>query len=290
VTTIVVIGLLLAWRNVRAGRGDRIGALRMAGFIFLASLIADLLIADHQPSGVHEVAVLQRAIADALLWAAILYVLYLALEPFVRRRWPATLIASTRLLSGNVRDPMVGRDLLIGIVTGLTHIGIIAGTLWIMDRTSGIPYPPEGGGLAALAGTRFAIGHVVSAIAAGATYGFVYIVILVSFMLVLRRRILAAAGLALVMMLGYYMAIGRIMPSTVLITLMVVFITARYGLLAIAASQGTFFATFHYPYYGAGGWQATNLIPLLAILAFATWAFRNSLGGQSPFSASLLDE
>jgi len=41
-------------------------------------------------------------------------VLYVAVEPFVRRRWPQTLITWTRILSGEFRDPLVGRDILVG--------------------------------------------------------------------------------------------------------------------------------------------------------------------------------
>jgi serine/threonine-protein kinase len=42
------------------------------------------------------------------------WMLYLALEPFVRRRWPRILISWSRLISGEWCDPLVGRDVLIG--------------------------------------------------------------------------------------------------------------------------------------------------------------------------------
>ena len=42
------------------------------------------------------------------------WLLYIALEPYVRRRWPATLVSWSRLLAGGFRDPLVGRDLLAG--------------------------------------------------------------------------------------------------------------------------------------------------------------------------------
>ena len=40
--------------------------------------------------------------------------IYCALEPFVRRWWSEYLISWSRLLTGDFRDPMVGRDILIG--------------------------------------------------------------------------------------------------------------------------------------------------------------------------------
>src|SRR5215471_15409890 len=55
----------------------------------------------------------------ALSMGALLWVLYVAVEPYVRRRWPHTLITWTRLLSGEFRDPLVGRDILIGCAGGM---------------------------------------------------------------------------------------------------------------------------------------------------------------------------
>jgi hypothetical protein len=60
-----------------------------------------------------------------LLQCAILWALYLALEPFGRRFWPDGLLGWSRLLSGRVRDPRIGREILIGCV--------FAGTLMLVD-------------------------------------------------------------------------------------------------------------------------------------------------------------
>ncbi|MDP9190176.1 MAG: serine/threonine protein kinase [Acidobacteriota bacterium] len=289
-TIMLVVGLLLAWRNARVGRGDRSGALRVAVFMLLAGIAADLLTADHQPSGFHELWVVKRAIADNVFWAAVVYVLYLALEPFVRRRWPTALIASSRLLSGNARDPMVGRDVLIGMVCGLAHSGLIAAYLWMLDRRNALDPPPEVGFLDALGGSRFAFGSIPFMIASGALRGFIFIVVLVTFMLILRRRLPAAIGLGLVIMTGHYIAIGGITWASITIVTMMAFVTARYGLLAIAVAQATFMASFQYPFYTAGGWQSTNLIPIAAVIGFAIWAFYTSLGGQRAFATNLLDD
>ena len=43
-----------------------------------------------------------------------MWLIYIALEPFLRRRWPHRIISWNRLLRGNLRDPLVGRDILIG--------------------------------------------------------------------------------------------------------------------------------------------------------------------------------
>ena len=58
------------------------------------------------------------ALAWALLVASCCWVGYLAAEPYVRRRWPRVLVSWVRVLAGRVRDPLVGRDVLIGCVGG----------------------------------------------------------------------------------------------------------------------------------------------------------------------------
>ena len=54
-----------------------------------------------------------------LLITVALWLLYLALEPIVRRRWPDSLVSWTRLLRGRVLDPLVGRDVLLGVLGGI---------------------------------------------------------------------------------------------------------------------------------------------------------------------------
>jgi serine/threonine-protein kinase len=58
-------------------------------------------------------------VKGALLWSGIIWLIYLALEPFARKRWPVTLVSWGRLLSGNLRDPLIGRDLLIGVLAAV---------------------------------------------------------------------------------------------------------------------------------------------------------------------------
>ena len=47
-----------------------------------------------------------------------IWLFYIALEPYVRRFWPQLLIGWTRLISGRTRDPLVGREVLVGVAAG----------------------------------------------------------------------------------------------------------------------------------------------------------------------------
>ncbi|MBV8843790.1 MAG: serine/threonine protein kinase [Bryobacterales bacterium] len=109
---------LLAWRNARTGRGDRRGAFRVAGFLFLVSLLAFLAATHHVPT-VTEFVILFSALRYALAFAALGWVLYMGFEPQLRRRDPESLISWNRLLAGRLRDPMVGGHLLGGVAFGV---------------------------------------------------------------------------------------------------------------------------------------------------------------------------
>jgi tRNA A-37 threonylcarbamoyl transferase component Bud32 len=116
---------LLAWRNARVGRGDRRGAFRLASFVFLCTLVTGLLASHHVPTTV-EVSILFSALEAAVIMGTIAWVLYMAFEPQVRKTSPATLVSWSRVLSGWWRDPLVGRDLLVGITFGTAEVCITA--------------------------------------------------------------------------------------------------------------------------------------------------------------------
>src|SRR5579864_73700 len=68
------------------------------------------------------------AMATSLFNGTLFWMIYLALEPYVRRHWPHSIISWSRLIDGKVRDPAVGRDVLFGVVLG---------TLWTTISETG---------------------------------------------------------------------------------------------------------------------------------------------------------
>ena len=111
--SVLVGGAMLARRNLRLGRGDRRGASRLAAFVFAAWAVAWFFGAHHVPNFA-EFGLFIEFLVWGLVWSCFFWVLYIALEPYVRRRWPATLVSWSRLLAGGFRDPLVGRDVLAG--------------------------------------------------------------------------------------------------------------------------------------------------------------------------------
>jgi serine/threonine-protein kinase len=125
---VVAVGLALARRNHRLGRGDRRGAFRIASVALVVGLASWLFRTEHTASPVVEWGSLQEGAGRALYQAALLWLLYMALEPYVRRLWPRTLLSWSRLLSGRFRDPLVGRDLLAGALSAnLIFVSVVLG-------------------------------------------------------------------------------------------------------------------------------------------------------------------
>src|SRR6185437_6867285 len=100
----------VAWRNVRRGRADQRGGFRLAVFTVLLS-VAIWLVRPHVIGMKAEQDRFFDQTGLAFFIGLAMYVIYLGLEPFVRRAWPSMLVGWSRLLSGRIRDPLIGRDL-----------------------------------------------------------------------------------------------------------------------------------------------------------------------------------
>jgi predicted Ser/Thr protein kinase len=118
-TSIVMLGALCFWvlvlarRNWTKGRADRRGALRLAGFMLALEALKWLLTAHLNPTQ----STLWTAFHAAGYWlfsAMCYWLMYLALEPSLRARWPKSIITWNRLLAGKFFDEQVGAHILIG--------------------------------------------------------------------------------------------------------------------------------------------------------------------------------
>jgi serine/threonine-protein kinase len=119
---------VMAWRNLRLGRGDRKGAFRLAAFAFIARLVLWLLAGEHVADLGRQMNIVIQVVQRALYNSAIVWLSYIAIEPPVRRRWPHVLISWSRLLAGRFHDPLVGRDLLLGAVFAVAMVLSWTGT------------------------------------------------------------------------------------------------------------------------------------------------------------------
>ena len=114
-------------------------------FCFRGLVVAGFFGAHHVPTFANS-ALFIEFLVWRLAWSCFLWVLYIALEPYVRRRWPATLVSWSRLLAGGFRDPiLVGRDVLAGCLSGVSSTAV-GRLVWFVTVWLGYPPPqPESG-------------------------------------------------------------------------------------------------------------------------------------------------
>jgi len=229
---------LLARNNLRLGRGDRRGATRLA-LLFLTVRMLYWLFGQHHNGLVdYEFDLFVTHLSLAVFTAVFLWVLYVALEPFVRKRWPQRIISWSRLLAGGYRDPLVGRDILIGAVFGVLMVllGLLTsiGLRWI-GRPPGLLLNP---GTTSI-GAHLFIGKFLSQMNAGIFLPFFSLFLLLLFMLVLRRERLAF-GLLWLLLATVNVLIGQVhvlmIPLALISAFLATFVLYRFGLLASAAA------------------------------------------------------
>jgi serine/threonine-protein kinase len=121
---VLILGaVLLARSNLRRGRADIRGMFRLG---YVIALLATLrwILWHHFVPDLSEVAYAIMALGSILFVSACSAVFYLALEPFLRRMWPSRMISWVRAFDGRWRDPLVGRDILIGALAGAILTGL----------------------------------------------------------------------------------------------------------------------------------------------------------------------
>jgi serine/threonine-protein kinase len=292
--TSLIGSALLARRNLRLGRGDRRGAARVASFYAAVRMLVWLFEEHHNGLPGREFNLFLIHLALAVFSGIFLWLLYVALEPFVRRRWPERIISWSRLLAGAYGDPLVGRDILIGAVFGvgmMLSIGLaFVGLRWI-GRPSGLTLNPGN----TIIGAHHFTARFTSQLSAGLFTALISLFLLLLFVVVLRRERLALGALWLLLtLLTTLVTQANVLmtPFTALAALLGVFVLYRYGLLAMVSALFFLHLWVFYPLTTElTAWYATDFIIALAIcVALAAYGCYVSLAGQSLFGRSLLED
>jgi serine/threonine-protein kinase len=280
---LIAVAVVLAWRNYHFRRGDRVGALRAGIAICVIAWISDLLTASYPGDPFQVIRQAFQQINSALGAGLIAYVIYLGIEPALRRRWPDRLIAWSRLIAGRFTDPMVGRDTLIGVVAG-TAYAILSATSRIVARlTSSGSQTPNLAFPMALLGVPSTIGSIAQSLIIGAFIAFILMTLLVVATMVLRNRIAAVAVLFAGTLAVFLAARSLPLPTAIASAALVTWIPYRYGLLATAVFVAVHALLYLYPCVATPWATSLAAIAYAAFAALAIWAFKTSLGGQSAF-------
>ncbi|HVF67588.1 MAG TPA: serine/threonine-protein kinase [Pyrinomonadaceae bacterium] len=293
--TVLVGSALLAWRNLRLGRGDRKGAARIAVFMLAVNFLRWLFTAHHVATEDEAVNFLS-GVRNAVFWACFFWVVYLALEPYVRRRWPWRIISWTRLLAGNWRDPLVGRDMLVGAVFGA---GVLLCNFFlgnVVPRWLGYPPNPPWFDFPAtqLLGVRSFAGSLSTQVYAAFTQPFILLFLILLFRMLLRSDRLASLAVALIgaAALSLTHEAAAAIPFAVFSAFLMVFCLHRYGLLAACSAVFVLHLNIFYPVTSHfTAWYAGDFVPALLItLALAVYGFRTSLAGRPLLRGRLLED
>jgi len=281
---------LLARLNYSRGRGDRLGAVRLGSLVFLLGL-ALWLCRGHFVTGGALFAILIAAVANSLFFAGFTWVMYVALEPYVRRHWPQTIISWSRLLAGRLRDPLAGRDMLFGVLFGLVW-ALTYHALFRLQGTLGAP--PYLGSTDFLLGGRRMLGH-------GLMHGLYSIrgALTLFFLLFLLRALLRRQWLAAVAFVLLFTSLkvlgsdhpGVEAPVQVMIYSIAVIVVLRFGLVSLAAGLLVADLLLNAPVANSlSTWYAGSTVFLFAsILGLAAWGAYTSLAGQPLWKGDLFE-
>jgi serine/threonine protein kinase len=266
-----LVAAFVAWRNLRLGRGDKRGANRLAGFVLACTLTQALCLAHHIPSA-QEVGVLVSALQEPVYLPIVLWLVYIAFEPYLRRYAPNTLIGWSRLLDGRWQDPLVGGHLLAGVAIGV-------GVSLALGR-GGQP----GTGDVLPVGASYTAAWLAGITSGGIFMALITTLLWLVFRVLSRRDWLASVLMAGTVAAAFVPTLGRsaLLPGVVVAVIALVML--RFGVLAAVAYVFAFQAGF----LGAAPWTTSvsawyatpMLLAIAAILAVAIYGFRTTLAGR----------
>ncbi len=282
---ILLAGTWLAQRNLKSGRADRRGSARLAAFVF-SCLFLSSIVGGYHTLSLDEFESVLRAVKEALFWAVSLWVSYLALEPLVRRFLPQGVVSWSRLLRGSPRDPLVGRDVLIGALFGVVGALLFDARVLISPRLGQAFQLWDHLWLGNLLAPRQALAVLLGPQtfvplldALGMTFVFVLLYAL------LRRKGLAVVVFTVISALTFPF---QTLLFKGLIAMLITLLVVRFGLLASTSYFFVFLLLNQSPITTDFTlWYADRTVFALAlVVALGFYGLRTSLAGRPLFGSS----
>jgi serine/threonine protein kinase len=287
----LLFSLYFAYRNLRSGRGDRRGALRLAFSSYVVSFIFLILTSHHLYDVGYEWEWLEASIGMAAGIPLTMAVFYLALEPYIRRTWPELLVSWTRILSGEFTDPLVGRDLFLGILLGAAQVSLwvslVAAPFFLPIRGETPYFEPT-----TLESTPAFLGDTLQKFNDSLTNSIGALSVMFLMGKLTKRKWIAAtiAGLfwAVLNVSGYNYSLE--VPIALVSGAIAAYAIARLGLLATFSMFTSIFVLWITPFsFDFSRWYAARgVFVLLVVLGLAFYGMRISLGSQ-PFLSTERD-
>jgi hypothetical protein len=278
---------LLARDNLRVGRGDRRAATRIALFVMAFAFMEWAAVAHHSADINLEFRLFVKVFQVGAGAGLIMWVLYVAIEPFARRFWPDSLLGWTRLVSGYIRDPRVGRDLLIGCLFG---VAILLAHLARLLLPGALGYaavmPLSGREVSVLTRATAVIGVWDDAVLNSPAAAFFAVMVFVVLRLLLKRRWLAIVlGTAIVAVVGINSAATMPwidVPLQLATAALVTMVIVRFGLLAASVAFVVWAVGLDVPFTtNVSHWSAAGSnLTIAAFTGLVVFGFVASRAGQ----------
>jgi serine/threonine-protein kinase len=291
--TILGLGIWMASRSVRAGKGDLKGATRLALFVALVGIVNWALLAHHVSSQL-EIVLFILAVSVSLFFGMLTWLLYVALEPYVRRYWPDTLISWSRFLAGKFRDPVVARDVLLGTLFGVASATLEQLQPYVEAWLGKAPQRPLGLTTAyTLEGLKGSIASVLFNASSSFSNALEVFFLFFILRLVFRRNWLAALVVSLVFCIPSLAAQNPLIDALFSAPFLWIYlyILYRFGLVALTVlffvdqlADNMPLASPLSAWYTEGG-----LVAMVTILAVAFYGFYVSRAGKPVFGTGALD-
>jgi hypothetical protein len=291
---VFVAAVVLARRNLTLDRADRRGAARvaivLAGITFMSFIAVAIYTRTTVLSGYVQGAEI------AAFYGVVIWILYLALEPYARKFWPHVLLGWSRLLAGHVRDPRVGRDVLLGVLFG---IGLGYGDVLRSPVMPALgfrePTPVFAWATETLLGAAPLVSSWLDWVFFGVLGALLIVFGMVLARLVLRRMwlVIPVASLFLTTTGANYMGTSSLWMTMFAVAggIIIAVMTVRFGLLTLAVSRFVWYVLNKVPMTAdMSHWSAMpsnwSVALILALTAFGYYASR---AGQPLFGTVLKD-
>ena len=276
--------VIFARANLRLGRGDRRSATRLALVVLALSTIAWILV-EHHVATPGEYLLFINFAGLYLPVVIVFWICYIAVEPFVRRRWPRILVSWTRLLSGDWRDPLAGRDVLIGCAAGVALASLGRLELLVPPTFGYAEPPPLIPDWNTLNSMRSSVAALIGQPITGIFLSLGRLFFLFLLRMLLRRDWAAAIALAVILGLGFTARASMVAPNipiALLVGLVVVVVLMRVGLLAsiLASVVYTLFDLSPMTLQTASWYFSTGFVVFLVVLAMSAYGFRTAISGR----------
>jgi hypothetical protein len=185
-------------------------------------------------------------------------------------------------MAGGWQDPLVGRDILFGVILGLVWVFVILLRLRAGAQLGEFPLSP---GKDFLMGARTALGMCLATVADSIRSTLIFFFVLFLLRVLLRKPWLGA--IAFVAIFGLPGALVGAHPwlnsaGNVVIYMIAAFAAVRFGLIALASGIFTVNILLNAPLtLDSSAWYASNAaLVVVIIVTLASWGFYTSLGGR----------